>query len=117
NNEWIFSNGDVVQAWNEFNDIKFLFHSYPFYQFTLERFPNQNFFSRHFDTKSPPYGLSHRFTSLDSARIYIMDDDLTKIDRLNPSTYIKVIETAKKEKVIAAAMNNCFIWGKDSVVL
>lgn len=116
--EWILSDGyHVFKTWDNFNQARLLFNSYPYYQFSLERLPNKNFYSRHFDVKSPPYGIEYRTKFLDSSRVYIMGDSLEKISNLSPSTYLTVRESVENGRVLAWAANNCFKWGKDSMVI
>lgn len=116
--EWIFSNGyNVFKVWNNFADATQIFNSYPYYQFTLDRLPNYNFFSRHFDTKSPPYGFEYRSHFLDSSKVYVVGDSLKKINRLNPSVEFKMSRSAQNGDVYCWTANNCFHWGKDSVVI
>ena len=115
--EWVLSDGYYVFKMDEsFKDAKLLFNTYPKYQFELVRLPNKNFFCRHFDTESPPYGLQYRTNELDSSAIYIMDDSLKNTSNLNPFTYVRgrIVEDNKKLRLWA--MNNCFLWGKDSTL-
>lgn len=115
--EWVLSNGFYVFKMNEsFEDAKLLFNTYPKYQFELERLPNKNFFCRHFDTESPPYGLEYRANKLDSSAIYIMEDSLKNISPLNPFTYVRGRIVQDNKKLRLWAMNNCFLWGKDSAL-
>lgn len=116
--EWILSSGyNVFKVWNNFLDAAQLFNSYPHYQFTLDRLPNYNFFSRHFDTKSPPYGFEYRSHFLDSSKVYVMGDSLKKINRLTPSVEFKMSSSAKNGDVYCWTANNCFFWGKDSSII
>jgi hypothetical protein len=115
---WTFSNGFYVfKTWNDFNDAKLLFNTYPKFQFSLDRFPNKNYFSRHFDTKGAPYGFEYRTKLLDSSAIYIMGDSLKSINQLSPYTIVKIVQPTAERKVITWAANNCFVWGKDSSVI
>ncbi len=115
--EWVLSDGYYVFKMNEnFEDAKLLFNTYPKYQFELERLPNKNFFCRHFDTEPPPYGLEYRANKLDSSAIYIMDDSLKSISHLNPFTYVRGRIVQDNKKLRLWAMNNCFLWGKDSAL-
>lgn len=116
--EWIFSNGySVVKVGNDFKNNTQLFNSYPHYQFTLDRLPNYNFFSRHFDVKSPPYGYEDRSQFLDSSKVYVIGDGLKKINRLNPSVEFKMSSSSKNGDVYCWTANNCFHFGKDSAII
>ncbi|MEX0635540.1 MAG: hypothetical protein WD135_02140, partial [Ferruginibacter sp.] len=116
--EWIFSNGyNVFRVWNNFEEAVQLFNSYPYYQFTLDRLPNYNFFSRHFDVKSPPYGYEYRSHFLDSSRVYVIADSLKKINLLTPSVEFKMRSSTINGDVYCWTANNCFHWGKDSTII
>jgi len=116
--EWIFSNGyNVFKVGNNSADAVQLFNSYPYYQFTLNRLPNYNFFSRHFDTKLPPYGFEYRNKTLDASRVYVMGDSLKKTNVLNPSVEFNMSRSSENGDVYCWTANNCFHWGKDSTVL
>jgi hypothetical protein len=115
---WTFSNGYYVfKTWNNFNDAKLLFNTYPKFQYSLDRLPNKNFYSRHFDTKGVPYGFEYRNRFLDSSAVYIMGDSLKSINQVTPYAIFKVAQPTVENKVIAWTANNCFFWGKDSSII
>lgn len=116
--EWILSDGYAVfKAKDDFSGTSLLFNSYPRFQYAIERLPNKNFYCRHFDTKLPPYGYDIRTRLFDSSALYIVKDSLQQVNNILPFTYLNARRPADGKQVISWATNNCFSWGKDSVVL
>lgn len=115
--DWIMSDGyNVFKVSKDFNDATLLFNTYPAYQYEVERLPNKNIFCRHFEhLKWPPLGYPMREKFLDSSAVYIIGDTLKKINRLSPSTYLRIRKPGNEGMFIGWGENNCFFWGDDSV--